>query len=118
MRASPAKARSSARRQASPSCEFAATKLVLEDSEAVRLILKIVVKALTRDNTALTSDNANLRDELNSALENSDPDLSESIASAAALNEKAAKAKVKREPEEGDQQGGAKGTLSSKRAKK
>ena len=40
--------------------QFAANKLVLQDTEAMRLSLDGMVKALTRDNTALTSDKADL----------------------------------------------------------
>ena len=122
--------------------QFAANKLVLQDTEAMRLSLDCMVKALTRDNTALTSDitdletdnadlqsdNADLKTDnaalktdnaaLRADVESGNPLLAESIAGAAAQNERRA-VKVKREPGEGDQQdGAAAGTRSSKLARR
>ena len=89
---------------------------------------------LAADNSGLQRDNAGLQREvadlekynadlkknisaLAADVENSDPNLAESIASAAALNEKAAKVEVKREPGEEEKEGGGEGPSPSKKAK-
>ena len=122
--------------------QHAATKLVLEDSEEVRLSLNVTVKLLKKNITELTADNSGLQRDnadlqkrvanlekdnaglknnasaLAADVENSDPNLAGCVASAAALDEEASKVKVKRKPGEGDQQVGvAAATNSSKRAK-
>ena len=115
--------------------QFAANKLVLQDTEAMRLSLDGMVKALTHDVTELKNDNADLQSDnadlktdnaalktdnaaLRADIESGNPLLAESVAGAAAQNERRA-VKVKREPGEGDEQGGAAaGTRSSKLARR
>jgi len=116
--------------------QHAATKLDNSKLTADNSKLTADNSGLQRDNANLQRDNADLQRKvadlekdnadlkknvsaLAADVENSDPNLAGCIASAAALDEEAAKVKVKREPGEGDQQGGAAAaTHSSKRAKK
>ena len=101
--------------------QFAANKLVLQDTEALRLSLAGMVKALTHKNANLGTDVAYLKKnavDLAAYYAALRVDLQNIVAGAAAQSGKAAAKKGKREQEERRERGGRAGAADSKRAKR